>query len=110
MGYPFLNFELDSDYEQAKNDYVQAQFEKVTDLFLERGAKFEPLRTISNVETFAIDVSLYADWQRKYDVHLPKHLQILRELKHDVEDNFRKERTLMGCGVSANDRVGRRNL
>jgi hypothetical protein len=92
MGYPYLDFELESASEEAENDYVQAVFEKVTDIFLGTGAEFKTLRTISNLENFDIDVSVHADWERKYDVQLPKHMQILRELKHDIEDNFRRKR------------------
>jgi hypothetical protein len=51
------------------------------------------------VENFAIDVPVHADWERKYNVQLPKHLQILHELKHDIEDNFERERVLIGGGV-----------
>jgi hypothetical protein len=88
VSYPYLDFKLESTSEEAENDYVQALFEKVTDIFLGSGAEFETLRTISNVENFAIDVPVHADWERKYNVQLPKHLQILHELKHDIEDNF----------------------
>lgn len=94
-----LSLELEPAFEEAENDYMQALFEKVTDIFLGSGAEFKALRTLSNVENFDIDVSVHADWERKYDVQIPKHTQVLRELKHDIEDNFRRKRAPIGGGV-----------
>ena len=58
MSYPYLDFELESAFEEAENDYVQALFEKVTDIFLDSGAEFEAIRTILNVEKRLICRSL----------------------------------------------------
>jgi hypothetical protein len=94
LSYDYLDYHLNSDSEEAEHKYMQALFEKVTDLFMDGGATFNTLRVISNVEHFVVDVSLHADWNEKCDVHLPKHMQILHGLKHDIEDNFRKKRIL----------------